>query len=57
MARDFFTGAVWKNVDKRELLDKNYTVLNIPEHIFDKHKDILTVLIYTTDNIRKRVNI
>lgn len=57
MIRDFFTGAVWKEVDKTKFLDQNYTVLNIPEHIFDKHKDIFTVLIYTTDNLRNKVNI
>ena len=51
MVKAFFTGSVWKDLDTEELLAKDAVVLNIPEHVFDQHKDIFTVLIYSTNNL------
>ena len=58
MAKDFFTGDIWKNVDTKDLLTKeDAVVLRIPEHIFDKHKDIFSVLIYSTSILQKKLSI
>ena len=49
MVKEFFTGTVWKDLDTEELVAKDAVILNIPEDVFEKHRDIFTVLIYSTN--------
>ena len=44
-------------MDTKALLAKDAVILRIPEHVFDKHKDIFTVLLFSTETLRAKLGI
>ena len=58
MVKDFYTGTLWKDLseqDKKELLKKDVVILNIPEDVYERHRDVFTVLILSTPNLIDKV--
>ena len=50
--KDFYTGALWEGRDDLdELKSKGAVILRIPEKIYNKHKDIFAVLMFSTQNL------